>query len=108
MRLITLEKVLCRVVAAFGFVAPVWTISMVSGIVTQLGGALNDTQNVSWLISGWSVAGAVSFSIAGSFSDIFGRRFVILLCQFLTIVSCVCSLPIDRFLALWNKLVRAS
>lgn len=74
---------------ALGFVAPVSTIALVSGIITQLGTALGDTTDITWIISGWSVANAVSFSIAGNFSDVFGRRYVVLLGQALTIVGSV-------------------
>jgi MFS family permease len=37
--------------------------------------------------SGWGAAAAVGFSIAGRLSDIFGRRYVILFGQSLTIIG---------------------
>ena len=45
------------------------------------------TKNVNWMASGWSLAGAVSFAIAGQVSDYFGRKNVILLGQALLITG---------------------
>jgi len=54
------------------------------------------TLNISWIPSGWAVASSVSFAIAGQFSDIFGRRYVLLFGQLLVVVghvqpSFICS-----------------
>ena len=40
-----------------------------------------------WIPSGWGAAAAVGFSIAGRLSDIFGRRYVILVGQLLTVIG---------------------
>ena len=40
-----------------------------------------------WIPSGWGAAAAVGFSIAGRLSDVFGRRYVILVGQALTVVG---------------------
>jgi len=45
--------------------------------------------NISWIPSGWAVASSVSFAIAGQFSDIFGRRYVILFGQLLVVLGMV-------------------
>jgi hypothetical protein len=63
---------------ALGFVCPILCIALFSSVVSQIANELGDPKDLSWPISGFSVAGAVSFSIAGSLSDIFGRRVVIL------------------------------
>lgn len=60
-----------------------------TGILHQIGQELGDTDNILWIPGGWSVASAVSFSIAGSLSDIFGRRWVLLSGQLLTLVGAV-------------------
>ncbi len=58
-----------------------------SGILEQIGMTLGDTDNILWIPGGWSVASAVSFSIAGGLSDIFGRRWVLMFGQFLTLIG---------------------
>jgi MFS family permease len=61
-----------------------------SFLLAQIGVQLNDTQNVSWIPTAWSVASAVSFAIAGGLSDIFGRRSVLLSGQVIVLVGSVC------------------
>jgi len=46
-----------------------------------------NTLNISWIPSGWAVASSVSFAIAGQFSDIFGRRYVMLFGQLLVVLG---------------------
>ncbi|OAA65820.1 Fungal trichothecene efflux pump [Niveomyces insectorum RCEF 264] len=58
-----------------------------TGILQQIGQTLGDTDNILWIPGGWSVASAVSFSIAGGLSDIFGRRYVLLSGQLLTLIG---------------------
>jgi MFS family permease len=62
---------------------------LVTGILAQIGIALDDIENIVWIPGGWSVASAVSFSIAGGFSDIFGRRYVLITGQVITLVGAV-------------------
>jgi MFS family permease len=45
------------------------------------------TDNVNWMASGWSLAGSVSFAIAGQLSDYFGRRYILLFGQALLILG---------------------
>ncbi|CAK7218497.1 hypothetical protein SBRCBS47491_003524 [Sporothrix bragantina] len=58
-----------------------------TGILQQIGQTLGDTDDILWIPGGWSVASAVSFSIAGGLSDIFGRRYVLLFGQVLTLIG---------------------
>lgn len=58
-----------------------------TGILQQIGQQLNDTDNIIWIPGGWSVASAVAFSIAGGLSDIFGRRWVLISGQILTLIG---------------------
>ncbi|KXJ93511.1 fungal trichothecene efflux pump [Microdochium bolleyi] len=51
---------------------------MPAQILQQIGMALGDTENIAWIPGGWSIGAAVSFSIAGGMSDIFGRRWILL------------------------------
>jgi len=62
-----------------------------SPILENIGAALNDgdMSNVGWIPSGWSVSSAVSFSLAGSLSDIYGRKHVIMAGEFLTLIGAV-------------------
>lgn len=66
--------------------------AMVNSILNPIGRALHDMENVVWIAGGWSVASAVSFSIAGSWSDIFGRRYVTLSGQLVTLSGAVSHL----------------
>lgn len=43
--------------------------------------------HVNWMASGWSLAGAISFAVAGQLSDIFGRRHVLLAGQALLVLG---------------------
>ncbi|KAH8892188.1 putative efflux pump antibiotic resistance protein [Thozetella sp. PMI_491] len=45
--------------------------------------------DITWVISGWGIASSVSFAIAGRLSDIFGRRYVILLGEVLAVVGAI-------------------
>lgn len=58
-----------------------------TGILQQIGQQLGDTENIIWIPGGWSVASAVAFSTAGALSDIFGRRWVLMSGQVMTLVG---------------------
>ncbi|KAH8589103.1 putative siderophore iron transporter [Bisporella sp. PMI_857] len=62
---------------------------LVTGILAQIGGALGDTENIGWIPGGWSVASAVSFAVAGGLSDIFGRRYVLMSGQVITLIGAI-------------------
>lgn len=62
---------------------------MPAGIVSQIGTALGDMDNIVWIPGSWGIASAVSFSIAGRFSDIFGRRYVLISGQLFTLIGSV-------------------
>lgn len=64
----------------FGFI-------LVTPILVQLSQKLGGATIDFWIPSGWGAAAAVGFSIAGRLSDIFGRRYVILVGQVLTIIG---------------------
>jgi MFS family permease len=53
-------------------------IGLQSSVIVQIANELGDAKDLSWPVSAFSVAGAVTFSIAGNLSDVFGRRMVIL------------------------------
>lgn len=62
---------------------------LATSLLAQIGVSLNDTEHISWIPTGWSVASAVSFAIAGGLSDIFGRRNVLLSGQLVVLVGSV-------------------
>ncbi|OAL43685.1 putative major facilitator superfamily transporter [Pyrenochaeta sp. DS3sAY3a] len=62
---------------------------LIAAILVQIGTDLGDTDNITWIVGGWSIASSVSFSIAGSLSDIFGRRYTIILGEVLAIVGSI-------------------
>lgn len=64
---------------------------MPAQILQQIGMSLGDTQNIAWIPGGWSIGSAISFAIAGGLSDIFGRRWILIFGQFLTLVGAVCG-----------------
>jgi MFS family permease len=64
----------------FGFI-------LVTPILVQLSSLIGGEDIEFWVPSGWGLAAALGFSIAGRLSDIFGRRPVILVGQALTIVG---------------------
>ncbi|KAF4993504.1 hypothetical protein FGRMN_6433 [Fusarium graminum] len=71
---------------ATGFLMP-------TQILQQIGMALGDTENIAWIPGSWSIGAAVSFSVAGGLSDVFGRRWVLLSGQTIILVGAiVCAL----------------
>jgi MFS family permease len=54
-----------------------------------IGGDLDDLPDIAWIVTSWSISSAVSFSLAGEFSDIWGRKVVILGGQVFTLVGAV-------------------
>lgn len=66
------------------------SLVLMSSILAQIGVTLNDTEHTSWIPTGWSVASAVSFAIAGRLSDVFGRRNVLLTGQVVVLIGSVC------------------
>ncbi|KAJ9603453.1 hypothetical protein H2200_012231 [Cladophialophora chaetospira] len=60
-----------------------------TSILFPIGTDLGDLENLGWVVSGWSIASSVSFSLAGSLSDIFGRRNVILAGEFISLVGAI-------------------
>jgi len=64
---------------------------VVSSVLLDVGKALGDTSNIGWIISGWSIASAVGFTIAGRLSDVFGRRYIILVGETISVIGAVCE-----------------
>ena len=78
---------------SFSYVCPISCgFVLITGILVPVGTDLGDVENISWIVGGWSIASSVSFSIAGSLSDIFGRRYTIVSGEVLAIVGSV-SVP---------------
>ncbi|ETI23080.1 hypothetical protein G647_04876 [Cladophialophora carrionii CBS 160.54] len=72
------------------FVGPVsGGFLLITAILFQIGTELGDVSNIAWMPGGWSIASSVSFSIAGSLSDIFGRRYVTLSGQLFAVVGAI-------------------
>jgi MFS family permease len=54
-----------------------------------IGKDLDNLVPVGWIAASWSAASGVSFALAGEFSDIWGRKVVVLGGQVFTIVGAV-------------------
>jgi MFS family permease len=67
---------------------------MPTQILQQIGSALGDTENIAWILGGWSIGAAVSFFIAGGFSDVFSRRWVSLSGQNIILAGAVSILSL--------------
>jgi len=62
---------------------------MSSAILNGLGTALADVENMIWVLSGCAIAGTVSVAAVGKLSDIFGRRYMMLLGNFFALIGSV-------------------
>ncbi|KAF4497522.1 major facilitator superfamily transporter [Fusarium agapanthi] len=59
----------------------------VASIVVQITNELGDASQLPWVVGAWSLATACSFSLGGPFSDIFGRRSIILAGQIIVLIG---------------------
>lgn len=80
---------------ATGFIMP-------TQILQQIGMELGDTENIAWIPGAWSIGSAVSFSVAGGLSDVFGRRWVLLSGQLIILVGGV--RPLDPSLLALSRI----
>ncbi|KAF2454145.1 fungal trichothecene efflux pump [Lineolata rhizophorae] len=69
---------------SLGFMLP-------SAILVQIGTDLGDAEqgHIAWILGSWSVASSVSFSIAGKVSDVFGRRWVMIIGEILVLIGSI-------------------
>ncbi|RDL41434.1 uncharacterized protein BP5553_01413 [Venustampulla echinocandica] len=75
---------------AISFAAPVGIgFTLVAAVIVQIGVQLGDTSSITWFAGAWSIASSVSFSIAGSLSDIFGRRYLIIAGNVVSLVGAI-------------------
>lgn len=85
---LSLSVILSALFLGTSFTGPIiFGFILATPILVQLSQELGGENISFWIPSGWGAAAAVGFSIAGRLSDIFGRRYVILVGQILTIVS---------------------
>ncbi|EMT62995.1 hypothetical protein ACKRZS_013173 [Fusarium odoratissimum] len=59
----------------------------VASIVVQITNELGDASQLPWVVGAWSLSTACSFSLGGPFSDIFGRRSIILAGQIIVLIG---------------------
>ena len=65
----------------------VMAFSLVAPSTAQLVTALGSPELSTWIVGSWSLAAAASFTLAGTLSDVFGRRPVVLGGEILTVVG---------------------
>ncbi|KAJ4246881.1 hypothetical protein NW762_013433 [Fusarium torreyae] len=87
----SMATILAIVCLAMSFIAPMSCgYILITAIIVPIQTDLGDPNNtITWLIGGWSVASAVSFPVAGALSDIFGRRWVIMLGQAISMIGSI-------------------
>ncbi|KAF7560952.1 hypothetical protein G7046_g3200 [Stylonectria norvegica] len=73
---------------------------LIGSILTPVAADLGNDGDINWVISGWGMASSISFAIAGKLSDIFGRRYVILTGQALSIVGAIVAATAQSISAL--------
>ncbi|EMD85392.1 hypothetical protein COCC4DRAFT_155556 [Bipolaris maydis ATCC 48331] len=84
------RTILAVVFLALSYVCPIACgFALPVALVEQIGQDLGDPTKITWLVGGWSIASSVSFSVAGSFSDIFGRRWTILSGQVFCLIGAI-------------------
>ena len=66
---------------------------LVPGILFEIGAALGDVGSSLWLLNAWAVPSGLTAVLAGHLSDIFGRRYVILIGEALSIIGSVSKTP---------------
>ncbi|KAK5382343.1 hypothetical protein LTR20_006024 [Exophiala xenobiotica] len=87
---LTWTTLLAVISLSFSYVCPISCgFVLITGILVPVGTDLGDVDNISWIVGGWSIASSVSFSIAGSLSDIFGRRYTIVSGEVLAIIGSI-------------------
>ncbi|KAK5061528.1 hypothetical protein LTR84_008072 [Exophiala bonariae] len=85
---LSLSVILSALFLGTSFTGPIiFGFILATPILVQLSEKLGGENITFWIPSGWGAAAAVGFSIAGRLSDVFGRRYVILVGQLLTIVG---------------------
>lgn len=85
---LSLSVVLSALFLGTSFTGPIiFGFILATPILVQLSEILGGSSITFWVPSGWAAAAAVGFPIAGRLSDIFGRRYVVLVGQILTIIG---------------------
>lgn len=85
---LSLSVILSALFLGTSFTGPIiFGFILATPILVQLSEKLGGENITFWIPSGWGAAAAVGFSIAGRLSDVFGRRYVILVGQLLTIIG---------------------
>jgi len=85
---LTLSVILSALFLGTSFTGPIiFGFITVTPILIQLSEEIGGSAIDFWIPSGWGAAAAVGFTVAGRISDIFGRRYVILFGQLLTIIG---------------------
>lgn len=98
---LSLSVILSALFLGTSFTGPIiFGFILATPILVQLSQKLGGDTIDFWIPSGWGAAAAVGFSIAGRLSDVFGRRYVILVGQLLTVVCLLtaCFHAVEYFL----------
>lgn len=65
------------------------SFALTTAILQQLGAELGDTADIAWIVGAFSITSAVTFSISGATSDVFGRRWTVIAGDIFALVAAV-------------------
>lgn len=61
----------------------------IASVVLPVTKSLGGEAELGWVVGSWSLASAVSFSLAGPMSDVFGRKLPMLAGESFTVIGCI-------------------
>ncbi|KAH7124335.1 fungal trichothecene efflux pump [Dactylonectria macrodidyma] len=71
-------------------VAPIsLVVGLTSAILTQIALDLNDLDSIPWLVGSYGISSSVAYGIAGNLSDVFGRRYTMILGNLMLLVGSI-------------------
>ena len=65
------------------------SFSLTTAILQQLGTELGDTADITWIVGAFTITSAVTFSVSGATSDVFGRRWTIIAGDVFALIAAV-------------------
>lgn len=73
---------LASICAYLGWVLPANTLALINEDI-------GPSSNLNWVATTWTLGSAIGFLLVGRLSDIFGRKWMVIGCQIMSIVGCI-------------------